>query len=94
MEGLPACWRISADIQMEGVSAFINPVPQLKSYPPPPSVGKETRTLNDGSFLNEAIIVSNAGHKNPAVSELCANLHCRFNEVLVARKMRERVVDT
>ena len=56
----PARRSIASDVQMESVSALINPVPHLKNDPTPPCIGEKTRTLNDGSFLNQMVVVSDA----------------------------------
>src|SRR5208282_1888793 len=81
---LPARRSIASDIQMEGVSALIDPVPQLKNDPASPCIREETRTLNDWSFLNQIVIVPDAGHKNSAGSKFFPNLRGGLSEVLVA----------
>ena len=92
MKRLPSLLGLARDVKVKDISAIIDPVLNLKNYSPMPRVGVKIWPLDNWPFLDQSIVVPDAGHEEASGPQLSPDLYCCPNELFRALQVWKRVV--
>src|SRR5262249_61135877 len=80
------------DVRMKDVATIIEPIPELKDNPPTSPIGVESGSQDGWPFLDQVIVITNAGHEQTPGTQLRPDLGGCLKQLLGGFQVRQGII--